>query len=345
MFSYGNSSSYSHKFIKQEDPISEQEKYKRKYKFMKRAIKDVVFENAALCDQVTLMEEKILLVKEERNYLLKKLQMFNGITEGEQNNFSRSSPNVDHSIGSGTKKPLNKKRSSESTDSMKSASKAAKKSPATKRKKVLHTIPLDITGRPKFPIKLGDLTVHSLGEVLADRPEYHTDDLIFPVGYCSTRTYGSLKDPEKQCVYTCTILDGGTSPRFEIVADSDLKVIGGYSLDECHAQLLQEINRVVGTEVVNTRGRGADFFGLSHPTIHHLIQSSPGVRKCHGYVWTKFDLSRASEGLVIPEQDAALSYEALLRTINFTRTHLIKQEPEDSYGENNVTTFQNLLLN
>lgn len=51
------------------------------------------------------------------------------------------------------------------TDSVKSAAKLSKKSTATKRKKVLQTIPLDITGRPKFPIKLGDLTVHSLGEV------------------------------------------------------------------------------------------------------------------------------------------------------------------------------------
>lgn len=70
--------------------------------------------------------------------------------------------------------------------------------------------------------------------------------------------------------------------RFEIVADSDLKVIGSYSLDDCHAQLLQEINRSLGAEVVSSKGKGADFFGLSHPTVHHLIQSSPGVRKCQG---------------------------------------------------------------
>lgn len=51
------------------------------------------------------------------------------------------------------------------SENLKFAVKVAKKTPAVKRKKVLQTIPLDITGRPKFPIKLGDLTVHSLGEV------------------------------------------------------------------------------------------------------------------------------------------------------------------------------------
>lgn len=55
--------------------------------------------------------------------------------------------------------------------------------------------------------------------------------------------------------------------------------------------LLQLINSCLGAEVVNTKGRGADFFGLSHPTVHHLIQASPGVRKCKGYIWTKFEVT------------------------------------------------------
>uniref|UniRef100_A0A1B6JYI9 INO80 complex subunit E N-terminal domain-containing protein n=1 Tax=Homalodisca liturata TaxID=320908 RepID=A0A1B6JYI9_9HEMI len=333
---FNNSSNYTR--IKKE--FNEHEKYKRKYQNIKREIRNYVFENAAMCDQVASMQEKILIVKEERNYLLKKLQMHLNASEGDHNTVNRSSPSVDPIAGLVLKKPLSKKRSSESTDSLKSLSKGTKKSPAIKRKKVFQTIPLDITGRPKFPIKLGDLTVHSLGEVLPDRPEYHTDDLIFPVGYCSTRTYGSLKEPEKQCVYTCTVMDGGQRPRFEIVADSDLEVIGSYSLDDCHTQLLQKINRCLGVEIVSTKGKGADFFGLSHPTVHHLIQSCPGVRKCHGYIWTKFDLSRANEGLTVPELDASLSYEALLRSITFSKSHIVKQEPEDT-----VSTFQNLLLN
>jgi hypothetical protein len=51
-------------------------------------------------------------------------------------------------------------------------------------------------------------------QVVSDRPDYHSEDLIFPVGYCSTRVYGSLKDPERKCVYTCKIVDGGTAPRY-----------------------------------------------------------------------------------------------------------------------------------
>jgi len=75
-------------------------------------------------------------------------------------------------------------------------------------------IPLDVHGRPLFPIALGDLTIYSLGDVVSDRIAYHTEELIFPVGYCSTRVYANLRDPRTKSLYTCKILDGGPKPRY-----------------------------------------------------------------------------------------------------------------------------------
>lgn len=80
-------------------------------------------------------------------------------------------------------------------------------------RKVVQIIPLDVHGRPIFPISLGDLTVYSLGEVISDRLTYHSEDLIYPVGYCSTRAYASLRDARIKSLYTCKILDGGPKPR------------------------------------------------------------------------------------------------------------------------------------
>jgi hypothetical protein len=54
-----------------------------------------------------------------------------------------------------------------------------KKSSATKAKKIVQPIPLDITGRPVFPIVLGGLTVHSLGEV---RQKFNVESPL----YCIT---------------------------------------------------------------------------------------------------------------------------------------------------------------
>jgi hypothetical protein len=85
------------------------------------------------------------------------------------------------------------------------------------------------------------------------------------------------------CVFACS---------FEIVADSDLDTpIVGNSANECHSKLLQRINHAVSVDVVNTKGRGPEFFGFSHPTIQNLIQSSPGTRKCSSYKWSKFEVS------------------------------------------------------
>ncbi|XP_075224020.1 transforming growth factor beta regulator 1 isoform X2 [Lycorma delicatula] len=328
----------------------ENEKYKKKHKRMKRTIKDILFENAALCDQVALMQERILIVKEERNFLLKKLQQLQPtagkkVSEVEHSTINQTSVSDIMSAPNmlSSKKPAPKKRAnSDTTDSGKSNVKIKKppnvKAVNVKRKKIVQQIPLDTTGRPIFPIVLGDITVHSLGEV-SDRSEYYTEDYIYPIGYCSTRLYGSLKDPEQRCVYTCKVMDGGMHPRFEIVADTDLDApIVNQSIDQCHTMLLHQINKCLGSEVISTKGRGADFFGLSHSTVHHLIQSSPGARKCQGYIWTKFEVSRSSDMSGTEENEASLSYSALQRSILFSKSHseiMIKEEPDvdENFGK------------
>ena len=152
----------------------------------------------------------------------------------------------------------------------------------------MQLIPLDVHGRPIFPIALGDLTIYSLGEVVTDRVAYHTEDLIYPVGFCSTRIYASLTDARTKSLYTCKILDGGPIPRFEIVSDSDLnQPLVGSSPDECHSRLLTAISSTLR----NIAPKGAHFFGISHPTIQNLIQSSPGTRKLTLYKQQRFEVS------------------------------------------------------
>lgn len=82
--------------------------------------------------------------------------------------------------------------------------------------------------------------------------------------------------------------------RFEVASDTDLETsISGDDINAVHSELLQRINQAVGVEVVNTRGRGADFFGISHPTVMNLLQSSPGIKKCVNYKMTKFEVSKS----------------------------------------------------
>lgn len=92
---------------------------------------------------------------------------------------------------------------------------------------------LSCAGSPVFPIVIGGLKVHDLGKVhcwlwyvedngfvtvesflqiVHDRPAYHSERYLLPVGFESSRTYPSMIDPTRKSLYTCRILDGGEAP-------------------------------------------------------------------------------------------------------------------------------------
>ncbi|XP_032236864.1 uncharacterized protein LOC5511631 isoform X2 [Nematostella vectensis] len=171
--------------------------------------------------------------------------------------------------------------------------KPKRKKPGTAIKRKVQPIPVDAKGKPIFPIVLGGLTVHSLGEIIWDRPGFHSERYIWPVGYCSSRTYPSIKDPDKKCIYTCKILDGGFGPQFEMCPEDDMEhPIMASSATACHCVVLKTLNKARGRDASNT-GSGPEFFGFSHPTIQYLIQNLPGARKCSKYQWVKFELPKA----------------------------------------------------
>lgn len=314
-------------------------KYKKKYQKLKRIVKNTVFENAALCDQVAHMQENLMIVKEERLFLLRKLCQQQGemesnsiIARSQSNNMNSPSFNPECTA----KKTVKKKAS---TDGSESKNKTKRYNKTARR--VVQLIPLDVHGRPIFPIALGDLTIYSLGEVVSDRIAYHTEDLIFPVGYCSTRVYANLRDPRTKSLYTCKILDGGPKPKFEIVSDNDLdQPLVGCSPDECHSKLLAAISPVLSSIAL----KGADFFGISHPTIQNLIQSSPGTRKLAMYKQQRFEVSknhvieRATSPVIEMETDPGLGFAALHRHYALN-SYRVKEEPSD----HDLLTLQDLL--
>ncbi|KAI5766587.1 TBRG1 [Gulo gulo luscus] len=322
---------------------SQNEKYRLKYLRLRKAAKATVFENAAICDEIARLEEKFLKAKEERRYLLKKLLQLQALTEGEVQaappSHGSSLPltyGLASSVGTvqgagsisgpstGAEEPFGKKSKKEKKEKGKENNKLEVLKKTSKKKKMeggarklVQPIALDPSGRPVFPIGLGGLTVYSLGEIITDRPGFHDESAIYPVGYCSTRTYASVKCPDQKCLYTCQIKDGGMQPQFEIVPEDDPRnAIVTSSADACHAGLLKAISAALGKLMPNLLPSGADFFGFSHPTIHNLIQSCPGARKCINYQWVKFEVWKPGDGQPpqgLPDTDAAISFEAFQR--------------------------------
>ncbi|CAH0396098.1 unnamed protein product [Bemisia tabaci] len=308
-------------FVKDEKPNVN---YRRKYLRMKRLVKAYLFENAALCDHVAQTQEKILVAKEERNFLLKKLEQHQTLRANLENRFGNlrtASPLSDRS-GVAPKRPGTKKRTnSDAIDNGKMGpGKPKRMLMAVKKCKLPQQIALDSAGRPIFPIALGNLTVYSLGEVIYTKPTFHSEETVYPVGFVSTREYTSVFSSEATCTYTCKVSDGGMFPRFEISSETDLDIpIVGQSPDECHSKLLALLRQNLGIHLVNLLPRGADFFGFSHPCILNLLQSFPNTRKCSRYIFTKFEPCRSGEVNDPTENNPSISHTALQRSIIYSR--------------------------
>ncbi|NP_001091430.1 transforming growth factor beta regulator 1 L homeolog isoform X1 [Xenopus laevis] len=319
---------------------SHKEKYRLKCLRLRRVAKAMVFENAALCDEIARIEDKFIKAKEERRFLLKRLLQLQTLSEEEPGTSHNSNVSTGYSVpdmagmnegnldmcfssvlddGGSCKKIKKDKREKgkeNKSEAMKKPSKKKRVTEGTTRKWV-QPIALDQCGRPVLPIVLKGLTVYSLGEIISDRAEFHDKVAIYPVGFCSTRVYVSMKNTDQKCLYTCQIKDGGTRPQFEIVPDDDPQnSIVANSANECHSILLQKISTSLGKRFSTPDLAGAYFFGFTHPTIQNLIQSCPGARKCTSYQWVKFEVCKAGEEQVphdICESSASVNFEAFQR--------------------------------
>ncbi|CAM4583915.1 unnamed protein product [Leuciscus chuanchicus] len=158
---------------------------------------------------------------------------------------------------------------------------------------------------------------HTDHRIVTDRALFHDDTAIYPVGFCSTRVFASMKNSDQKCLYTCQIKDGGQGPQFEIAPEDDPQnAIVASSALTCHTNLLKAIAARSAKPLINVVPSGADFFGFSHPTIQNLIQSCPGARKCSNYQWVRFEVCRPGDGQVahgLSEDDASVNFESFQR--------------------------------
>lgn len=152
----------------------------------------------------------------------------------------------------------------------------------SKRKKFVE-IQRDKNGAPIFPIHLGALTIHEVGKVVWDRPAFHTDKYIWPVGFKSTRVYTSAKNIEERIPYTCEIIDGGTAPQFVLNCKDFDEPIVAQSCTGAWQSVVKKVNEMKSEETgkrTYTNISGPEYFGLAHPTVMKLISELPNAEKC-----------------------------------------------------------------
>ena len=83
-------------------------------------------------------------------------------------------------------------------------------------------IETDEDGNIKYPLIIHQsLRIMDLGYVDYERPWYHTQSNIFPIGFKSVRTHSSMISLGQRADYTCEILDGGDKPQFRVTSSED----------------------------------------------------------------------------------------------------------------------------
>lgn len=334
-------------------------KYKKKLKKLKKHVENMVFvslnrrrglyrfhrrnltfqENAAICDQVAEIQENISSVKEERRLLLKRLLeqdsdlLMEELNSGKfQLNNNESGVTITH-----TRRPYKKRANTEGKTKKggKNAGAAASAAAGTdsEQKPFGLSVSINSNGEPAYPISLGPLCVHNLGRIVYDRPGFHAENRVYPVGFTSTRSYGHFNEPERKCVYKCRIIDkGGDRPNFVIASESDTEfVISGETPDLCHAALIQTINNSPNIRSIDIRPEGDWFFGLTHPTVMKLLQALPDIQKCSALKSLSIDSFSLDK-----ETNASVNYDALQRHIALSNYHTVlevKEEPPDELLE------------
>ncbi|TPX42355.1 hypothetical protein SeMB42_g05160 [Synchytrium endobioticum] len=131
----------------------------------------------------------------------------------------------------------------------------------------------DDHGSIVFPFQSGAVTIERLGTIVYDRESFHNDRYIFPVGYMSSRKYASMTDPDKQTVYTSSVLDGGEGPTFQVVSqDAPDRVFTGNSATGVWTLVMKAVNVARNKEHTGSLSELPNAYLCKHYTMHDYSQ-------------------------------------------------------------------------
>ncbi|KAG0360960.1 hypothetical protein BC939DRAFT_481344 [Gamsiella multidivaricata] len=187
-----------------------------------------------------------------------------------------STPSTITNVGSATQKP-------------KRIHQTNKQRPAVAKVRKVQALERDEAGNIKLPVTVGIITIQSIGHVVYDREAFHNDRYIWPVGYKMSRLYNSMIDPHNQTTYTCSVIDDGEAPKFQIDAeDQPGKPIIAGTATGAWTHVVKAANAIRKRDHSNSAS-GPDYFGFSNATIAKMIQDLPNADKCESYIMQRFE--------------------------------------------------------
>jgi len=200
-----------------------------------------------------------------------------GMTNGKQRNGNKGAES------SGVSTPPAARR-------RKSNKPVVRRAPVVTRTRRIQQIPLDAEGKPVLPLQIGIITIYSLGSIVWDNENFHSERYIYPVGYLATRQYLSMVDPNKVVAYRCSVTEEGGHPRFHVVPEDcpERAVVAGTPTG-AWSGIIKAANALRQKDHSNSAS-GPEFFGFTHPTVAAIIQGLLNADKCKNYVWQNFEV-------------------------------------------------------
>ncbi|XP_064536740.1 transforming growth factor beta regulator 1 [Drosophila montana] len=260
--------------------------YKKTYRKLKWRVKNYLLENASIVDEVWLLQKELSAARSERLSLIERLMFYEGLEKAAIGQHQYLHESRDHTSKNVTQKQtvmIEKTTQNKFSDI------------STLRDKT-------------FPLKLNNVLVHSIGEIVPANLNFHTSHWIYPVGYVATRIYAHPRDPRKKCVFTCKILNNAGVPQFQLIPDNDLDgVLFGETANKCHQELLNCIQGSTNESLqVEFKPKGEVFFGLSNQKVKSLIMSDVKIKQC-----TKFKGYMPNDSEMFENNDPTLSFAEL----------------------------------
>ena len=134
------------------------------------------------------------------------------------------------------------------------------------------------------------LQIINFGRIEYERTNYHTNDMLFPIGYKSIRIDQSIYEIDKKVEYICEILDGGDKPQFKLVSEEEPdNPVVKESPTACWQVFYKKINSLLNNKKNKINVNGDEKFGLCDNQVIQYLQQLPNVEKCINYKIKEFN--------------------------------------------------------
>jgi hypothetical protein len=101
-------------------------------------------------------------------------------------------------------------------------------------------------GHKELCVRVGALSVHSLGTIDPDSDKFHNENYITPHGYVATRVFWSYVQPRKRTVYVLKVIKSPLGrPHFVIIPSDDMtSPVQSSSLSSVYNSLIDRVRKV-----------------------------------------------------------------------------------------------------